>query len=252
METRMTASPSPAARARTIAYGVTPATLTLPDGARVEIAAHTTDAVGRPLLLARPGGPVARAVTAWPDDDMPVALEIADLAPVPLPDRVRGRMWITGWVGEVPMGERAAAFRRVAEVGALPDPDQSEWRTLRIDIAEIDLCDGWGSADVDVDEYAAAVADPLVRDEAGLMRHLDGAHRHELGRLCGQVPALAGATGPRALGVDVYGLWVRTSVDGTPVNVRFTFPEPVDDTYGLQRAYRALLASPATTAISRP
>jgi hypothetical protein len=218
----------------------------------VEIAAHTTDAAGRPLLLARPGGPVARAVTAWPDDDMPVALEIADLAPVPLPDRVRGRMWITGWVAEVPMGERAAAFRRVAEVGALPDPDPSEWRTLRIDIAEIDLCDGWGPADVDVDEYAAAAADPLVRDEAGLMRHLDGAHRRELGRLCGQVPALAGATGPRALGVDVYGLWIRTSVDGTPVNVRFTFPEPVDDAYGLQRAYRALLASPATTAISRP
>jgi len=249
----MTTSPSPAERARTIACGMASAALTLPDGSHVEIAAHAADAEGRPVLLVRADGPVARTLAGWPDSDMPAALEVVDLAPVPLADRVRGRLWMSGWVSEVPEAERDAALRGVADVQPLPEPFAGAWRVLRLDIAEIDLVDGWGAADVDVDAYQAARPDPLAVEEPGLMRHLDAAHRRELAALCAQVDALTGARTPRALGVDRYGLWVRVTLDGRAVNVRFAFPEPVVDAYGLQLAYRALLHDPGTAqAISRP
>lgn len=248
----MTSSPSPAERARTIACGVASAALTLPDGSHVEVVAHAADAQGRPVLLARADGPVVRTLNAWPDSDMPAALEIVDLAPVPLPDRVRGRVWMSGWVSEVPERERDTALRSVAEVRPLPEPFAGAWRVLRLDIAEIDLVDGWGAADVEAEEFAAASPDPLAVEEPGLMRHLDAAHRRELSALCGQVEALSGARSPRALGVDRYGLWVRVTLDGRAVNVRFAFPDPVADSYGLQLAYRALLHSRGTAqAISR-
>lgn len=249
----MTVCPSPAERARTIACGVASAALTLPDGSHVEVTAHATDPEGHPVLLARTDGPVARTLASWPDSDMPTALEVTDLAPVPLADRVRGRLWMSGWVSQVPETERDAALRSVAEVRPLPEPFTGAWRVLRLDLAEIDLIDGWGAADVDVDDYQAARPDPLALDEPGLMRHLDAAHRRELTGLCGQVDALTGAHTPRALGVDRYGLWVRVTLDDRAVNVRFAFPAPVADAYGLQFAYRALLHQPGRAqAISRP
>jgi len=249
----MTACPRPEERARTITCGVASAALTLPDGSHVEVVAHAADAEGRPVLLARADGPVVRTLAGWPDSDMPAALEVTDLAPVPLADRVRGRVWLSGWVSEVPESEREAALRRVAEVRPLPEPFAGAWRVLRMDIAELDLVDGWGAADVDVDAYQAARPDPLATEEPSLMRHLDTAHRRELTALCARVDALTGACDPRALGVDRYGLWVRVTLEGRAVNVRFAFPEPVADAYGLQVAYRALLHYPGTAqAISRP
>lgn len=257
----MNSLPSPAERARTIARGHAPATLTLPDGSRAEIAAHAADADGRPLLLARTGGPVARALDAWPDADLPSALEIVDIAPVPLPDRVRGRVWMTGWTSGVPAEDRPTALARLIATTDMPglsataaptpaagEPTASgaahgepEWRVLRMDLAEIDLTDLWGTADVDVDDYLAARPDPLAPEEDALMRHLDAAHRRELGTLCARVDALTGACAPRALAVDRYGLWLRVRLDDRPVNARFPFPHPVPDARALQWAYRALL-----------
>ena len=249
----MTACPSPAERARTIACGVGSAALTLPDGSHVEIVAHAADAEGHPVLLARADGPVVRTLSGWPDSDMPAALEVTDLAPVPLADRIRGRVWMSGWISEVPEEERDAALRCVAAVRTLPEPFAGAWHVLRLDIAELDLVDGWGAADVDVDDYQSARPDPLAVQEPGLMRHLDAAHKRELTALCARIDALAGARTPRALGVDTYGLWVRVTLDGRAVNVRFAFPEPVADAYGLQLAYRSLLHHPGTAqAISRP
>lgn len=248
----MNSLPSPAERARTIARGHAPATLTLPDGSRAEIAAHAADADGHPLMLARTGGPVARALDAWPDADLPSALEIVDLAPVPLPDRIRGRLWMTGWASEVSAAGRATALTRLIATTDLPGlsasaaapgpaPGEAEWRVLRMDLAEVDLTDLWGTADVDGDEYLAARPDPLAGEEDALMRHLDAAHRREMGMLCARVDALAGACAPRALAVDRYGLWLRVRLDGRSVNARFPFPRPVPDAYALQGAYQALL-----------
>jgi len=248
----MTVCSGPAERARTITCGVGSAAVTLPDGEHVEVVAHGADPEGRPELLVLAGGRAVRALEDWPENEMPAMLKVTDLAPVPLADRVRGRVWMSGWVSEVPESGRDAALYRIA--GApLPSPVAGVWRVLRFDIAEIDLVDPWGSTNVDVDEYQEARPDPLAAQEAGMMRHLDAAHRRELVTLCGRVDALAGARDPRALGVDRYGLWLRVCIEGTVTDVRFTFAEPVADPYGLQLAFRALLKHAGTAqAISRP
>lgn len=248
----MNASPSPAERARTTAYGIAPAVLTLLDGTRAEVLAHATDACGGPLLMVRAGGVIARTLESWPEADMPVVLEITDLAPVPLSDRQRGRMWLTGWVGLIPQARRRAAALRVADVHprsellALGD----EWHLLGMDIAEIDLCDGWGTAEVDPDRYAAAGPDPLVTEESALLRHLDAAHRPELSALYRDACGDAEPAAVRALGLDRRGLWLRVITDRVR-DVRFDFAASVAGSAGLRQAYRELFTRPLRSTTHR-
>ncbi|MCP2334769.1 DUF2470 domain-containing protein [Actinomadura rupiterrae] len=254
------AGPTAAERARSIAYGIAGAVLVAPGVPYDPVPAHTTGENGAPLLLMPRQSPVVVGLTAV--SDLPATLRISDLAPVPFADRVRGRAWLHGWVSEVPPDGRRDAADRLARLHPRPElldlaisdgpgtfevpaafedlsssggSAGSDWTILTMDLAEIEIADGWGAADLEPEEYRDAWPDPFTAVEPAMLRHLDGAHRAELARL---VPgAEPGEVRPVAL--DRYGLWLRTP-DG---DHRVDFGVPARDVDGLRRAYRHLFAS---------
>ncbi|QFG24370.1 DUF2470 domain-containing protein [Actinomadura sp. WMMB 499] len=241
--------PTPAERARTLAYGMADGVLVAPGVPYAPVPAHTTDLDGRPLLLLPASSPIVAALAGEPD--LPATLRICDVAPVPLADRVRGRAWLHGWLTEIPAAELRAAALRLSRPHprpelldlAAPVPPQrgadggeadegSQWTILALEVAQVEIEDAWGSATLEPEEYAAAAPDPFVAVEAGMLTHLDACHRAELTGLvpesvlpepdmagtgaAGTGGAGAGAdadAGPRdtvrPLGLDRHGLWLR-------------------------------------------
>ncbi|MGI5207288.1 DUF2470 domain-containing protein [Spirillospora sp. CA-108201] len=241
--------PTAAERARTLAYGVADGVLVAPGVPYAPVPAHTTDRDGRPLLLVRTDAPIVAALAG--EDDVPATLRISDVAPVPLPDRVRGRAWVHGWLSEIPELElRGAALRlshahprpELLDLGAERD-GRREWTILALEVAQVEVDDAWGSATLEPEEYADAAPDPFVAVEGGILTHLDSAHRDELPRLLPEsVPP-----GPvRPLGLDRHGLWLRCSAPAPDApasfDVRLPFAAPVSDLHGLRCVYRRLFA----------
>lgn len=248
-ETTRTEGPTAAERARTLAYGVADGVLATPSVPCAPVPAHATDRDGRPLLLVPAASPVVAALAGEPD--VAATLRICDVAPVPLPDRVRGRAWLHGWLSEVPERELRPAALRLSHVHPRPElldlggPERGdrEWTILALEIAQVEIDDAWGSAALEPEEYAAAAPDPFVAVEAGILTHLDSRHRDELK---GLLPACVSPGPVRTLGLDRYGLWLRCcaapSRGTAPYDLRLPFDAPVSDLHGLRCAYRRLFA----------
>ncbi|MQY06650.1 DUF2470 domain-containing protein [Actinomadura macrotermitis] len=240
-----TSGPSAAERARTLAYGVADGVLVAPGVPYAPVPAHATDEHGVPLLLMPAASPVVQALGGEPD--LPATLRISDVAPVPLPDRVRGRAWLHGWVSRVPPAGLRDAALRLSRLHPRPElldlaPD-ADWTILTMDVAQIEIEDAWGPANPEPEEYAAAAPDPFVMIEAGMLTHLDSCHRGELKNLlCARhdpAPAL------RPLGLDRHGLWLRCTTPDEAFDLRIAFPEPVRDLTGLRCVYRKLFTATA-------
>ncbi|MEU6037168.1 DUF2470 domain-containing protein [Actinomadura sp. NPDC047616] len=271
-----TPRPTAGERARTLAYGIADGVLTVPDVPYAPVPAHATDHDGRPLLLVETGSPVVAALRGEPD--LPAILQIGDVAPVPFPDRVRGRAWLHGWVTEVPAAERPHAAAVLARLHPRPEVlgirsgdrglDGAEpWTLLALEVAEVEIADAWGGAAVEPEVYADAAPDPFVAVEAGVLSHLDAFHRDELATLLRglvatraaprhEAPrneglaAVGRAATVRPLALDRHGMWLRCAHPGEgdgaapwTADVRMVFPEPVSDLPGLRCAYRRLFAA---------
>ncbi|GAA2598523.1 DUF2470 domain-containing protein [Actinomadura fulvescens] len=251
--------PGAAERARTLAYGVADGVLAVPGVPYAPVTAHVTDENGRPLLLIPTSSPVAAALQGEPD--LPATLRISDVAPVALADRVRGRAWLHGWLTEVPAEGRRDAALRLSRLHPRPElldlADDTEWTVLALEIAEVEIDDPWGTATLEPEEYEAAAPDPFVAIEAGILEHLDVAHRPELAALVGdRLGDRLGAPGGQApvirpLALDSYGMWLRCtyvngSAAGEPFDLRVVFPEPVRDLHTLRCVYRRMLAPQAS------
>lgn len=265
--TETTGGPTAAERARTLAYGIADGVLVAPGVPYAPVPAHSTDRDGRPLLLVQTASPIAAALAAEPD--MPATLRISDVAPVTLADRVRGRAWLHGWLTEIPAAELRTAALRLSRAHPRPElldlGDERtglgqvghglaghglaghgggrEWTILALEVAQVEVDDAWGSATLEPEEYADAAPDPFVAVEAGILTHLDSAHRDELTRLLPEsVPP-----GPvRPLSLDRHGMWLRCTAPepgGPPsYDLRLSFAEPVSDLHGLRHVYRRLFA----------
>ncbi|WP_245679710.1 DUF2470 domain-containing protein [Actinomadura hibisca] len=258
---RTAGAPTPGERARTLAYGVADGVVVAPGIPYAPVPAHTTDENGRPLLLMPSASPVVAALAGEPD--LPATLRIADVAPVALPDRMRGRAWLHGWLTEVDDLERRPAALRLSRLHPRPElldlaaegvesDGPTEWTILALEIAEIEIEDAWGSATLEPEDYQAAAPDPFTAIEAGILTHLDACHRDELvGLLDDLVLPGAGTGAPapvvRPLALDRHGIWLRCSVPAPdapePFALRLAFSEPVHDLDGLRGVYRRLFAT---------
>ncbi|MDL4775537.1 MULTISPECIES: DUF2470 domain-containing protein [Thermomonosporaceae] len=252
--------PTAAERARSLAYGVADGVLAVPGVPYAPVPAHATDRDGRPLLLMPAASPVVAALAGEPD--LPATLHISDVAPVPLPDRVRGRARLHGWITEVPAADRRAAALRLSHLHPRPElldfgaapAVHGAWTVLALEAAEIEVEDAWGSAIVEPEEYAAATPDPFVAIEASVLAHLDSCHREELmtllpGMAAGEVPPVPMPV-VRPLALDRHGMWLRCSIPEPggpdPFDLRLAFSEPVRDLDGLRCVYRRLFAGATT------
>jgi hypothetical protein len=238
----MRAAPRPAERARTVVRA-SPSLLVRTGGTAAEVFRHGTGPTGTLVLVVDPEHPVAARVRAVPGG-LPVGVDAADFYPVPLPDRLRGRVRLVGWVREA----APDAGRAVAAADLDEDEDGAGACVLRVDVAEAVLAEAGGaSVVVSAAEYAAARPDPLAGLEARLLGHFLAEHPEELATLTALIPAAERGRGTPAepaggrvlpVGLDRYGLVLR--VRGR--DLRLPFGEPLTCARQLPARMRDLLA----------
>jgi hypothetical protein len=203
------------------------------------------------VLVIAEDDPVVTAVRGA-TGDLPVLVDAADLCPVPVADRVRGRVRLVGWVHEPPEQlRRELALVAADQDGAGALLDIGCGRTvLYVDVVEVLFADAGDDPDdvgsvefVRTQEYASARPDPLAGTEAALLGHLVSGHPAELRRLAGLIPApLRAEAVPVAL--DRYGLVLRSG----GLDVRLAFGTPVHCPRELPARMRELLARTTTAA----
>ncbi|MFJ3902537.1 DUF2470 domain-containing protein [Streptomyces sp. NPDC090025] len=224
--------PSAAERTRTLVQSTCSAVVLIPGAAGHQPGALSPEgrAVGpdgEVFLLFPADAPPVRAATHAQDDELPVVLELTDVAPVSVPHRIRGRAWVSGWLTCVP---------GVAEPGRM---------MLRLEVGSATVDDLWGSGEVDAEDFAAAVPDPLHAHETEVLQHLHAAHGDRLRDLDALLGDHAAGLLPRRdvapLALDRFGLRVRFSAGPHHCfDARFDFPEPVRDISGLRRELHRL------------
>ncbi len=226
--------PSAAERTRTLVQSTCSAVVLLPGPvvARPEQLVPQERSVGpdgEVLLVFPADSPVVRAATYAQDDELAVVLEITDVAPVSVPNRIRGRAWVSGWL---------TCVRGAARPGRM---------LLRLEVGEARVDDLWGTGTAEAEAFAAAAADPLVEHEAELLQHLHAAHSDQVRQLCGLAGDRAAGTSAVPVAMDRFGLRVRFSggATGRVFDARFDFREPVRDIVGLRRAMHQLFEAAA-------
>lgn len=263
--------PEPAERVRTLLSANASTALQIPGvdlpGPACAPAAHALTPDGDLLLLAPSHAPAARAArsassAAGAHGELAAMLELTDVSPVAVPNRIRGRAWLTGWLTEVPAARRHTralefaeqhpveelldldAPERPAEGGGTP---QAHWRLLRLELAEASIDDLWGTGTVEPDELATAEPDPLAAQEADLLHHLSETHQGQVEELSALLPPTQRTRlrrwSPRArpIALDRFGLRVRyLSRRGGALDVRFDFPSPASGPQQLRAALHQL------------
>lgn len=246
--------PSAAERTRTLVQSTCSAVVLIPglEGARPDQLMPEARSVGPDgeLFLVFPAdSPAVRAATHAQDDELAAVLELTDVAPVSVPNRIRGRAWISGWLTSCP---------GVTEPGRM---------LLRLEVGEVCVDDLWGASGVEPEDFARASADPLVDHEVELLQHLHSAHGDQVRGLWGLLGERDGCAGGEDTGghaaretgaaavpvaLDRFGLRVRFtraagggSAADRSFDARFEFPEPVRDIAELRRAMHTLFEAAA-------
>lgn len=206
------------------------------------------------VVIAVPAGdPVAAAAD---ESGVPAMLELTDHAPLRLRERVRALVWIRGRLQPVPEAEVFALLDRIAAVDPNPallqvlsprstTSGDDAYVLLRLTPESAVLADTTGAESVAVDELLAARPDPFCAIEAHWLQHLDSAHPELVARLGAvKLPPRLRRGRVRPLAVDRHGMWLRVEDTDGDHDVRLSFPRPVTDVGGLNRAVRALMGCP--------
>ncbi|MDH6454949.1 MULTISPECIES: DUF2470 domain-containing protein [unclassified Streptomyces] len=220
-----TAAPSAAEQARSVLAASWSCAVTAEGGREEFVGAHTVAEDGRVTLDVPEDSTLVAAAICAPRGEPSAVLEFADVAPVPVRSRIRARLWIAGWF--------------------VPGDGRLEFKATRVVLRRPS-----GAVVVDLDEFAAAVPDPLATAEARLLTHLADCHPDAVERLTRLVDpdSLHGAVRVQPLAVDRHGLTLRIERARTHGDVRLPFHAPADDVARLTERMHVLLnqASAAT------
>ncbi|MEU1055743.1 DUF2470 domain-containing protein [Streptomyces sp. NPDC005876] len=223
-----TAAPAAAERARSVIAAAWSCAVMAESGREEFVGAHSVADDGRVLLrVARDSRLLATAVCA-PRGEPSAVLEFADVAPVPVRDRIRARLWLAG--------------RLAVEEGR-----------LAFEPTRLVLRQSSGAVVIGRAEFAAAAPDPLAAAEARLLTHLADCHGDAVERLTRLVgPAsLHGAVRVRPLAVDRHGLTLRVERARAHGDVRLPFHRPADDLAQLSERVHVLLGQAGAAARPR-
>ncbi|MFE7169326.1 DUF2470 domain-containing protein [Streptomyces sp. NPDC057616] len=223
-----TAAPSAARRARSVLATAWSCAVAADGGREEFVGAHSVNEDGRVLLEAPEDSALLAAAVCAPRGEPHAVLEFADVAPVPVRNRIRARLWLAGYF--VP-GDGRLAFRPTRIV----------------------LRESSGAVLVDLDEFAAAEADPLALAEARLLTHLADCHGDAVERLTRLVDhvSLHGAVRVQPLSVDRHGLTLRIERTRAHGDVRLPFHAPADDVAQLTERMHVLLAQASAASCPR-
>lgn len=216
------------------------------------------------LVVAVPAGDPVTVAAA--ESGVQAMLELTDHAPLRLRERVRALVWIRGLLHPVPAADIPVLLDQIAavdpnpallqvlsprsashsrNVGPTPDDGGDGYALLRLTPDSAVLADTTGAEAVEVTDLLAARPDPFCAIEAHWLQHLDSAHPEMVARLAAvTLPPRLRRGRTRPLAVDRYGMWLRVEAADGDHDVRLSFPRPVTDVQGLNRAVRALLGCP--------
>ncbi|MET8448118.1 DUF2470 domain-containing protein [Streptomyces sp. NPDC005209] len=222
------AVPGVAERARSVLAAAWSCTVTADGGREEFVGAHTVTDDGRVLLRVPEGSVLLAAAICAPRGEPSAVLEFADVAPVPVRQRIRARLWIAGWFA---VEDGLLAFRA----------------------SRVVLRRASGAELVDRDEFTAAAPDPLAPAEAGLLTHLADAHPDAVERLTRLVDpdSLHAVTRVQPLAVDRHGLTLRIERARAHGDVRLPFHAPADTVAQLTERMHVLLAQASAAGCPR-
>ncbi|MFE4974102.1 DUF2470 domain-containing protein [Kitasatospora sp. NPDC056651] len=154
------------------------------------------------------------AAAAGATDGLAVVLDVTDVSPVAVRDRVRARLTLAGRL----------------HLSHLADDGLSAH--LRVDVAHAVLATPYGTGAITAADLAHAAPDPLARHEAAMLTHFADDHADALDLLTRLLdPAvLTHAPDVRPLALDRHGLVLRLDHPHGHRDVRLVFPEPARDT----------------------
>ncbi|MFE2378798.1 DUF2470 domain-containing protein [Streptomyces sp. NPDC059398] len=153
--------------------------------------------------------PLDEAGPAQPGARIPVRLELTDIAPTPVRDRMRARVTVTGLL--------------------LAEYSTEATASTCMEFGQAVLDDVSGRAFVTHAELQATAPDPIATSEATMLTHLVDGHRELLPlllRLAQPQPA-KGMVRVLPLAMDRYGVTLRLEYPGTHRDVRLPFAKTV-------------------------
>ncbi|GAA2786262.1 DUF2470 domain-containing protein [Kitasatospora sp. CM 4170] len=185
---------------------------------------------GSRLRLTAPLGSGLTLAATGETEGLAVVLDVTDIAPVAVRDRVRGRLTMAGRL-------------RLAHLA-----DDGLSVHLHLDVAHAVLATPYGTSALTGADLALAGPDPLARYEAGLLTHLIDDHPDALAALTRLLDPqlLAGRPEIRPLALDRHGLVLRLDHPHGHRDVRLVFPEPACDTEEFGEQMHRLLTAAQT------
>lgn len=217
------ATATPAERLRSLLAAAESLTLHTP-GHRAHLVGRHTVATGRVTVELPAYSCMARH--AVHDREVIAMIEVTDLAPTPVRDRVRARATLTGRLTPASAGTRDGELLAV----------------LALATAELVTADGTES--IEPTAFSAARPDPLAASEATLLCHLNDRHRDIVEALSRLLPAhyLHGARAVHPLRLDRHGIVLRLESAHRDRDVRLNFRTPLREPNELGNQIQALLA----------
>ena len=180
------------------------------------------------------------------DDEVPAMLEVIDCAPLPLRDRVRSLIWLSGTLTEVP----ADLQRELAVEIAGDHPDERlldvghGYTMMRMALESAVIATPCGAGAVSVEALAGATPDVFWAYEAGWLAHLESDHQDLVHQLCRRIPAALRQGRVRPLRLDRFGITFRVETVDADEDVRLSFSRPVQRITDLSAALHALALHP--------
>jgi hypothetical protein len=207
---------------------------------------HHVHPCGTTILLLADEHPLVGQLWQAPRTEVTAMLEIADQAPVPLREPVRGLLWLTGWISALDGQEARDEILAIADVRPdhrLLDAGHGA-SVLRLTPASMVVADAEGTSSIRPEQFASATPDPFCRNEDHWLRHLEAAHRDVVGQLARHLPDELRHGHVRPLGLDRFGLRLRVEAESDDHDVRIAFSKPVSTAQELAAELRRLMGCP--------
>ncbi|ATL32810.1 DUF2470 domain-containing protein [Streptomyces formicae] len=223
-----TTVPTAAARARSMLATAWSCAVTTEIGKDELVGAHSVMDDGTLRLHPPEDSMLAAALICAPHGEPSTLIEFADVSPVPVRDRIRGRLWLSGSLTR--RGEHLI-FEPTCAV----------------------LHDSTGRVGIELDELALMVPDPLAEAESRLLTHLADAHADAVEQLTRLISpdSLQGVVRVRPLAIDRHGITLRLERARSQADVRLAFHQPVDDVGQVTECMHALLTRARLSTVRR-
>ncbi|MFD7551915.1 DUF2470 domain-containing protein [Streptomyces sp. NPDC059578] len=219
-----TTAPTAAERARSVLAAAWSCAVTTDHCHEELVGAHSVAADGTVRLCVPADSALTAAAVCAPRGEPTALLEFSDPAPVPVRERIRSRLWMSGRF--VQDGDHLV-FQPACAVLHVPS----------------------GHIGIDIADFARAEPDPLATAESRLLTHLADAHADAVEWLTRLLDpeSLAEVVRVQPLALDRHGLTLRLERLGSQEDVRLPFHRPADDLAQVTERMHVLLSSARAT-----